>query len=95
MAHGWDAEAATPFVQLRVNASGVGIVSLPAVLAQMLVGDSGDPYLDRWTVVAGPGFGPQVWRVPRLSDFYGIVVYMCFVDHNPLTSMRSTPSTKR
>jgi len=25
MAHGWDAEAATPFVQLRVDASGVGI----------------------------------------------------------------------
>ena len=37
----------------------------------------------RWTVVADLGFGPQVWRVPRLSEFYGIVVYMYFVDHNP------------
>ncbi len=26
---------------------------------------------------------PQVGRMPRLSEFYGIAIYMYFVDHNP------------
>jgi hypothetical protein len=39
VAHGWDAEAATPLVllQLRTDAGDVGLVSLSADLAQMLV----------------------------------------------------------
>ena len=39
MAHGWDADTATPLVllQLRTDAGDVGLVSLSADLAQMLV----------------------------------------------------------
>jgi len=39
VAHGWDAETSTPLVllQLRNDAGGVGIVSLSADLAQMVV----------------------------------------------------------
>lgn len=39
VAHGWDADTSTPLVllQLRTDAGGVGIVSLSAELAQMLV----------------------------------------------------------
>lgn len=39
VAHGWDAETATPLVllQLRTDVGDVGLVSLSADLAQMLV----------------------------------------------------------
>ncbi len=39
VAHGWDADTATPLVllQLRTDAGDVGLVSLSADLAQMLV----------------------------------------------------------
>jgi hypothetical protein len=33
--------------------------------------------------------------VPRISSFYGIVIWMCFNDHNPPTSTPSMASGRR
>lgn len=40
--------------------------------------------LGQWGQPAGRVVSHQYgWAVPRLSEFYGIVIYMYFNDHNP------------